>query len=584
MKIAKVIAFLALFCGGTAAFSLEVNKSELQSADMDTVVFENYAGPYDVINTNEEIRAIGTRLAPPIHRAPEKATTSGEPARYYVIHAVDPTETGKLDADIFVIGPGAGVDHINNVRRIIGAYLEAAYDYSRQDADTIATFVTVYNAVYRGKLDAYRAKYKEAVTKNLTADKAGIALTYREWAGKTQIVIPLSDLTGGLSTVDTSTISDREVVKSLQEDEDMGIDSRKAMVDIKEREADAADGKAETAQKTADAEKAKAAEEQKKAAQAQAEADKKQAEADAAKAKAEADKKKAAEAQAESSKKQAEADASAKAASENPADKQAQEAAAKAQENAAKAKADAENAQKDAESAQKDADSAQKDADSAQKDAENAQKAADEQQSKADTAQKNADSAQSAADQKRNEAQEERAAIAQDQQSVIERNERNENAPALIGLKALDEQEQTTALVKMNAQTGEIIKESPVALRGRAFFDTGDSYIAIAGENSGNGAVKLVLLDKEKMEITAESSDRIAELSGLVENGGSYYCVMQDANGFYLAKFSATLERGLKSSIAVKPATPITVAADGILVTASDGKPVILNPADLTKK
>ena len=247
MRPAKALALAAAFCAAAAAFSLEVNKTELQSADMDTVVFENYAGPYDVINTIAEIRAIGSRLAPPIARNPDRPVNSGDPARYYVIHAVDPSESGKLDADIFIIGPGAGVDHINNVRRIIGAYLEAAYDYSRADADTIATFVTVYNAVYRGNLDAYRAKYKDAVTKNLTADKAGIALTYREWAGKTQIVIPLSDLTGGLSTVDTSTISDRQVVKSMQEDEDMGIDSRKAMVDIKEREADAAEHGGEVA-------------------------------------------------------------------------------------------------------------------------------------------------------------------------------------------------------------------------------------------------------------------------------------------------------------------------------------------------
>ncbi|MCR5724466.1 MAG: hypothetical protein K6G80_05195, partial [Treponema sp.] len=552
MKFAKVFAAVLAFTTTAAAFSLEVNKSELQSADMDTVVFENYAGPYDVINTIEEIRAIGTRLAPPIHRAPEKAAVSGEPARYYVIHAVDPEETGKLDADVFIIGPGAGVDHINNVRRIIGAYLEAAYDYSREDADTIATFVTVYNAVYRGNLDAYRAKYKEAVTKNLTADKAGIALTYKEWAGKTQIVIPLSDLSGagGLSTVETSTISDREVVKSLQEEEDMGIDSRKAMVDIKEREADEQGGKAEEAQKAADAEKAKADE-------AKADAAKAKAEADAAAAKAASDKAKADAAKAEADKAKADAEEAKKNAASNPKDAQAKADAESAQK-------DAQKAEKDAQSAQKDADQSAKEAEEAKKDAEQAAKTADEQTEKAESAQAKADSAQEKADQKRSEAQEERAAIAQDQQSVIEKNERNENAPSLIGLKALDEQGQTAALVRMNAQSGEIIKESPVALRGRAFFDTGDAYIAIAGENAGNGAVKLVLLDKDKMEITAESTDRIAELSSLVENGGSYFCVMQEGSNFFLAKFSPTLERQLKSPVAVKPATPITVSADGI--------------------
>ena len=84
------------------------------------------------------------------------------------------------------------MDHIDNLRRIIAAYLESAYGYSRQDSQTLAVFVTVYNAVYRGKLDVFKQKYKTVVTKNLTANKAGLALNYAEWPGKTQIVIPLS--------------------------------------------------------------------------------------------------------------------------------------------------------------------------------------------------------------------------------------------------------------------------------------------------------------------------------------------------------------------------------------------------------
>ena len=77
-------------------------------------------------------------------------------------------------------------------------------------------------------MDTFRNKYKDAVTKNLSADKAGLALSYRDWPGKSQIVIPLSDAAnGGLSTIDTSIISDKQVVQSMREKDGKGIDERK---------------------------------------------------------------------------------------------------------------------------------------------------------------------------------------------------------------------------------------------------------------------------------------------------------------------------------------------------------------------
>ena len=79
--------------------------------------------------------------------------TSGSQNLYYVIHAVDPNTKEKLDADILIIGENAQVDHVQNLRRILSSYLSSAYDYSRQDADTLAHFITVYNAVYRSKMD-----------------------------------------------------------------------------------------------------------------------------------------------------------------------------------------------------------------------------------------------------------------------------------------------------------------------------------------------------------------------------------------------------------------------------------------------
>ena len=584
-KVLKnVFSCLALFFVTAGVNALEVNRNELQSAGAaDTIVFRNYSGPHSVINTIEQIRQIGSGLGESVKGNTQKAGTFGSSNRYQVIHAVDPSVKEKMDADIIIIGKDATVDHITNLRRIISAYLSAAYGYSNKDADTIATFVTVYNAVYRGNLDYFKPKYKDVVINNLSSSIVGLSTNYQDWPGKTQIIIPLYDLNGGLSTVDTSLISDKEVVKSMQGEEDKGIDARKDMVDIKEREADNAQEKADDAQAKADAEKAKLAEEQKK----QAEADKKAAEAKAAaeKAKADAEKAKAdaEKAKADAAAAQKAADDAKKNAKQNPNDAEAQKNAADAQKEADQAKKDAASAQNEATSAQKEADSAQKEADSAQKEADSQAQKTGAQAESASQAQTSADNAQNAADQKRNEAQEERTSIAKDQQELIAESSKNQDENVMYGLKNIDDAGVASGLVKMNTQDGTVIKESPVTvIRGRTAYEDGENFIAIAGTNFGNGAVRLVQIDKKNLEIAAESKEILAETSVLIEKDGSYYCVIKEGSNHYIGKYNGNVENLLRSTVTVNAATPITITSKGILVNDSNDTPIILNPKDLS--
>jgi Membrane protein involved in colicin uptake len=524
--------------------ALEVDKTELQSAGgSGTVVFINYTGPHSVIDSAASIRAIGTNMGTVVGKDPAAASSAGDRNKYSVIHAVDPTEKGKLDADIMFIGAGATVDHIDNLRRIISSYLSAAYKYSSQDADTLAVFITVYNAVYRGKLDAYQAKYKSVVMKNLSAGSCGLAITYKEWPGNTQIVIPLYDAAnGGLSTIDTSVISDTKVVKSMQQDDGKNIDSRKQMVDIKERESDNATAKAQTTQKTA-------TEEQKKLADAQQQNEVKKQEA--------AQAQKAADTAAK------EAAAAKQTAEANPNDKQAQKAA--------------EEKQQTAEVKQQSAD--QKKAEAAAQ-----QQVTDEQQQKTDTTKQQAADAQAQADKKQTEAQTERTEIAKDQQQVMDTAAADAKAPAAYGMLLTDEKALLSGLVKINADTGKILKSSPVTyIRGRTVYSSGTSFIAIAGQNSGNGAVKLILLDPSTMEMTKESTEIVAENSVLVQDGADYYCVIQDGKNWVLGKYDAALTLTLKSPVAVKSSTPVTISADKIIVTGNDGSIRLLSKSDLTE-
>ena len=252
--VKKVLA-LTLVCVGfiQTVTAVEVDEPELQSAGSlgDSIEFENYGGPYAVIETAEAITGIGTALGQEVALSLETPITVQPEAKYSLIHAIDLSTQEKLDADILLLNENAQVDHIKNLRRIIAGYLAAAYGYEKSDAETIAVFVTLYNAVYRGQMSVFEERYKPTVTQYLTPEKVGLSTNWQEWPGNTQIVIPLSDISAGLSVVDTSVISDENVIEALRNDTDKGVEVREELAEIKEREAVSATERAQEAQKQA---------------------------------------------------------------------------------------------------------------------------------------------------------------------------------------------------------------------------------------------------------------------------------------------------------------------------------------------
>ena len=575
--------FISILLAGTFAFALDVNQTELRSVGTDdTIKFTNYEGPQSVINSAESIRGIGSSLGQVISRSPETEQTVSPGGLYSVIHAIDISDNKGLDADIILINKGASVDHIDNVRRILTGYLMAGYNYSRKDAETLAVFITVYNAVYRNNLDAYTARYKAVVLKYLTKESCGLSTRWSDWAGNTQIVIPLYDVNGGLSTVETSVISDNTVISSMQEEADKGIDSRKDMVDIKEREAENAEKAAQEAAQTAALAQQDAQDKAKEAknasdtaAQSQKDADKADKDAQDAQSKADDAQSKADEAKAKSD--------------ENPDDKALKDKADEAQKAA-------DEAQKSADEAQKAADEAQKAADEAQKSADEAQKAADEAQKAADEANATASEEQALADKKLSEAQNERVNIAKDQQTLINESSDTVSKNTVAGLIIKDAQEGLYAIVKVDADSGKVAKESPVGvIRGRNIYavsgvdlqmddesiDTSVFYLAVCGQNKGNGTVKLCLIDNTKLEIQKESEETLAENTVLIKDGDDYYCIVVQGESYTLAKFDKNLKLLLKSDADLDPATPVVITEKGIVVTSSAGSVLLLSLSNL---
>ena len=217
----KVLFIFCVFLGIlTVAFAQESEAepaaAELETENLEDVEFINYTGPNDVIDSVDAIRAIGTEIGNQIEQ--ETAASLGNRDRYAVVHAVSAEDTAKLDADVFFIGKEASVDHITNLRRIISAYIEAAYSYTEEEADSLAVYITAYNAVYRGQYDVFSLKYKSLVIENLTNEDCGLSKNYAEWPGHSQIVIPLKKEEGKYF-VDTSVFNDRYVIAYMNDTE-----------------------------------------------------------------------------------------------------------------------------------------------------------------------------------------------------------------------------------------------------------------------------------------------------------------------------------------------------------------------------
>ena len=570
-----LMCLCALAVIGTV-FAIEVDQNELKQAENTPIEFINYTGSHTEIDSLRAIAEIGKGLAGAARRG-----RAGDMNRYAVIHAVDTTVTTGLDADILIIGSAAKVDHINNMRVIIASYLQSAYGYSEKDAKTIAHFITIYNAVYRGNLDSFKGKYKAVVLKYLTAEKVGLALRYDEWPGHTQIVIPLSDqkYSGTLSTIDTTSISDKHVVEKMREQDDKDIETRKDMIDLKERESSAARERANAAQQEADSARQDAEAKQGEAAAAQSEAEKSKAAAEKSKRDAEKARKEAEAARKQAAQSAKDAEAAQRQAQKEPNNPKAAKEAEKKQQVAEQHKQVAADKNKTAAEKASEAKNNDQEAAAKQKEAEAQKKAADEAAKKAENKEQEAAVEHQFADTKEQEAQSDRKDIAADTRKILEdkRAERKAQddetfASALPGavLKVVDSASMLSEVVLLDLKTEKPLRTSSLnTVRGRVLIEGTDSLIAIAGSKAGNQMITLVAMNPRTLEITKQGTVAVAEQSMLIKNDDSYYAVIEQSGKYFVARFNEDLKMQAKSAMNVIPYTALRITDKGLLVQDS---------------
>jgi hypothetical protein len=538
---------IAILIGISAAAYSQVNENELRN--LPPVGFINYEGPHARIDSREDIRQAGVVLGQAISArerglAPTLAGMSAESRRaysyrfdagaqnrYFVIHGISGPDGNKLDADIFGLGAGTGVDHIRNLRTIIQGYLQAAYDYSASDAALLAELITIYNAVYRGNWDYLVNRYKTGVISNVTRDRAGLSTRYDEWPGKTLILIPLGR--GGLSSVDTSAISDSRVIEEMRKEDDQGVPQRQGLVNLMEREAEQAEQKAQTERQAARQEEAQIARERQQTTQERQ--------------------------QIEQERQQTRED---------------QQAGRITQEEARQT---------------------EKELDKKEEAVEQKEQELEKREENVDQRREEAQELEDFAEQKTEEAQQRREEVAKDQQAVIaDEAARDRQAAVAEGASGgvfgitIESKDLVSMgrLVRFNPSTGREMRRSPLnVIHVRTVTFLGGRIFAIAGENKGSGAVRLIEINQNSFEMARQGNDDIKAGSLLWVNGNELYAITVNlaSNICNIGRFDTNLGLQAKSAVTVHPEAAVTIQQGRLLTQREDGSVLILYPADLTE-
>jgi len=498
--------------------SAQVNMEELTSHG--PVEFVNFEGPHSRIETRAQIRGIGYSLGQVTRGGAVRVGTLG---RYFVIHSVSEPDGFKLDAVIFGLGADVGVDHIRNLRLIIQGYLEASFGYSERDAALLAEYITIYNAVYRGDWPFFNNRYKTPVISHLTQERVGLALRFDDWPGQTLMLIPLGTGLGGpLSSIDTLAVNDSRVIETLRQEPDMGLDQRRAMVDLLEREADQAAQEAAITREAIRQEEQRIAQEREQVLQQQQELRQEQ-----------------------------------------------QQVAQERQQPGADQQA---------------LDQRQQVAEQQQEALQQITEELDQRQQDLIAEGQEAERQEIFADQRITEAQQERQQIAQDQQTIIRREPPIVLAAGILGVSILNQDTSIGRLVFLDGM-GNVVRQSPLnTVNTRTVTLINNRLFAIAGENRGGGAIRLVEIDSDTLEMRRQGDNDVAAESLLWLNGQDMYAVIGSNGNHNLARFNTDLVLQSRSTINVHPLASVFYYDGFIITQRNDGSAAVLNPSDLSER
>jgi predicted nucleic acid-binding Zn-ribbon protein len=175
---------LSLVISITTIESQRVSEDEFKSSKK--VIFQNKTylkAPPALRNFHE---SIGKRLSKSLSEKPNES-------HFYdgvTLNRIEPAGN-KLGGDIFSFDDSTDIGHINTIQRIIAGYIQVAYQYKEEDALFLAKFIIYYNAINRRKIEYINKKYNNEINNVINPKDVGIANSYKEWPGHTQIILPI---------------------------------------------------------------------------------------------------------------------------------------------------------------------------------------------------------------------------------------------------------------------------------------------------------------------------------------------------------------------------------------------------------
>lgn len=539
---------------------IDVDRQELRSQAESSVEFENFEGPQDDVDTAEEIRGIGRSLFGALE--PEPGGVASYFDRYTIFRGVDREDPEGLDADVLSINENAQVNHIDNVRRILAGYLQDAFGYSDEDASLVAELTTVYNAVYRGNMEFFSARYKDIVVDYLDPSRAGIATRYDEWPGATQLVIPLSTGAepGDLDAVSPLQISDPGVIEDLRRRREMGIETRKEMIAFIERVI-------EERQEAIEEERAAVEEEREQIEEERQAIQEEREEIAADEAPEDAPVEDSEDAPAE-----APEDAPVQDGEEAPPEVVAEEEQPPVTEEAPVEEAPVEEAPAEEQSASEER----------LTELQEEEEALEEREQELQEREEELAEEEEEVEELTERAQELYEETSEDQEQVIEEQGRQEEAaaaePVLFFL--VRESGDTGQLVQVDRRTGEILsRRQGTPLRRGSFRSFQDAVVAI--EASEGEEARALLLDEESLSETVAADSSVYGRSSLLVGDGVIYMVVPGEGDWRIGRFSPELELQASSVAAVNPDSYLLLAEGTVLAQAVDGNVLVLDEESL---
>jgi hypothetical protein len=190
------------------------------------------------------------------------------------------------------------------------------------------------------------------------------------------------------------------------------------------------------------------------------------------------------------------------------------------------------------------------------------------------------------AEQKADEAQEQREEIARDQQETIVQESSGGGAPqGIVGAKLERPDSPLGRLVLLRTDSGAELKVSALnTLNVRTLTFIDGKILAIAGEDRGNGAIRLIDIDPNSLEMLSQGDDDIHPQSLLWVKGSDLFAITVSGGSLYLGRYNTALARQARSSVTVHPFATVTFQDDLILTQNAGGQGIILNTTDLSER